>query len=179
MSANSNRPEPIYLFEMQRGVMRIRFEQFKILISESSNRLWKITVMPPESGRSQMLHSFSERPDSWSCSASVSKESNRPAFTSCSSCLSQSWAWNSSNHSANSATFVGGNWAIALSISLTSITGSLTHPSECHQLGSRTPAFSCGARSASKLKEKDYLRNMLSRRQLQGFVGRRCRNTNL
>jgi hypothetical protein len=34
-----------------------------------------------------------------------------------------------------------------------------------------TLAFSCGARSAFKLKEKDYLRNMLSRRQLQGFVG--------
>jgi hypothetical protein len=33
-----------------------------------------------------------------------------------------------------------------------------------------TPAFSCGARSASKLKERSYLRNMLSRRQLQGFV---------
>ncbi len=35
-----------------------------------------------------------------------------------------------------------------------------------------TPAFSCGARSASKLKETGYLRNMLSRRQLQGFVMR-------
>jgi len=33
----------------------------------------------------------------------------------------------------------------------------------------RTPAFSCGARLACKLKEKDYLRNMLSRRQLQGL----------
>ena len=33
-------------------------------------------------------------------------------------------------------------------------------------------AFSCGARSAFKLKEKDYLRSMLSRRQLQGFVMR-------
>ena len=32
-------------------------------------------------------------------------------------------------------------------------------------------AFSCGARSAFKLKEKGYLRKMLSRRQLQGFVG--------
>ena len=31
-------------------------------------------------------------------------------------------------------------------------------------------AFSCGARSASSLVEKDYLRSMLSRRQLQGFV---------
>jgi hypothetical protein len=31
-------------------------------------------------------------------------------------------------------------------------------------------AFSCSARSAFKLKEQDYLRNMLSRRQLQGFV---------
>jgi hypothetical protein len=34
-----------------------------------------------------------------------------------------------------------------------------------------TIAFSCGARSAFKRKEKDYLRKMLSRRQLQGFVG--------
>jgi hypothetical protein len=34
-------------------------------------------------------------------------------------------------------------------------------------------AFSCGARSAFKLKERGYLRNMLSRRQLQGFVRRR------
>jgi hypothetical protein len=34
-------------------------------------------------------------------------------------------------------------------------------------------AFSCGARSAFKLKERSYLRKMLSRRQLQGFVGRR------
>ena len=34
-------------------------------------------------------------------------------------------------------------------------------------------AFSCGARSAFKLKEKGYLRSMLSRRQLQGFVGPR------
>jgi hypothetical protein len=31
-----------------------------------------------------------------------------------------------------------------------------------------------GARSAFKLKEQSYLRNMLSRRQLQGFVGLRC-----
>ena len=34
-----------------------------------------------------------------------------------------------------------------------------------------TLAFSCGARSASKLKERNYLRSTLSRRQLQGFVG--------
>jgi hypothetical protein len=34
-----------------------------------------------------------------------------------------------------------------------------------------TLAFSCGGRSASKLKVKGYLREMLSRRQLQGFVG--------
>jgi len=31
-------------------------------------------------------------------------------------------------------------------------------------------AFSCGARSASELKVKGYLRSTLSRRQLQGFV---------
>ena len=36
-----------------------------------------------------------------------------------------------------------------------------------------TLAFSCGARSAFKLKEQDYLRSMLSRRQLQGLVGLR------
>jgi hypothetical protein len=36
-----------------------------------------------------------------------------------------------------------------------------------------TMAFSCGARAASKLKERSYLRSMLSRRQLQGSVGRR------
>ena len=35
-------------------------------------------------------------------------------------------------------------------------------------------AFSCGARSAFELKEQSYLRNMPSRRQLQGFVMRRC-----
>jgi hypothetical protein len=34
-------------------------------------------------------------------------------------------------------------------------------------------AFSCGARSPFKLKGRDYLRSMLSRRQLQGFVKRR------
>ena len=34
-----------------------------------------------------------------------------------------------------------------------------------------TLAFSCGARSASKLTEQGYLRSTLSRRQLQGFVG--------
>jgi hypothetical protein len=34
-------------------------------------------------------------------------------------------------------------------------------------------AFSCGAQAVFKLKEKGYLRNMLSRRQLQGFVGLR------
>jgi hypothetical protein len=34
-------------------------------------------------------------------------------------------------------------------------------------------AFSCGARSASELKKQGYLRSMLSRRQLQGFVGQR------
>jgi hypothetical protein len=33
-----------------------------------------------------------------------------------------------------------------------------------------TLAFSCGARSAFRPKEQGYLRNMLSRRQLQGFV---------
>jgi hypothetical protein len=43
-----------------------------------------------------------------------------------------------------------------------------------------TLAFSCGARSAFKLKEQGYLRNMLSRRQLQGFVGQsRHGNTDL
>ena len=31
-------------------------------------------------------------------------------------------------------------------------------------------AFSCGARSAFEQKGRSYLRNMLSRRQLQGFV---------
>ena len=40
-----------------------------------------------------------------------------------------------------------------------------------------TTAFSCGARSAFKLKEQSYLRNMLSRRQLQGFVRRRDKQT--
>jgi hypothetical protein len=44
------------------------------------------------------------------------------------------------------------------------------------QRGKRiTLAFSCGARSAFNLKEQDYLRNMLSRRQLQGFVMRAVR----
>ena len=33
-----------------------------------------------------------------------------------------------------------------------------------------TLRFSCGARSASKLKERNYLRSMLSRRQLQALV---------
>ena len=33
-------------------------------------------------------------------------------------------------------------------------------------------AFSCGARSAFMLKGEGYLRSMLSRRQLQGFVMR-------
>jgi hypothetical protein len=42
------------------------------------------------------------------------------------------------------------------------------------QLAWRTLAFSCGARKAFKLKERDYLRSMLSRRQLQGFVMPRC-----
>jgi hypothetical protein len=40
-------------------------------------------------------------------------------------------------------------------------------------LSGPTTAFSCGARSAFKLKEKRHLRTMLSRRQLQGFVGLR------
>src|SRR5688572_3829721 len=41
----------------------------------------------------------------------------------------------------------------------------------CRATGRRlTTAFSCGARSAFKLKEIGYLRTMLSRRQLQGFV---------
>ena len=35
---------------------------------------------------------------------------------------------------------------------------------------SPTLAFSCGARAASELMEKGYLRTTLSRRQLQGFV---------
>jgi hypothetical protein len=43
-----------------------------------------------------------------------------------------------------------------------------------HQIGDgRTLRFSCGAPSAFKLKERSYLRSTLSRRQLQGFVGRR------
>jgi hypothetical protein len=41
--------------------------------------------------------------------------------------------------------------------------------------GHLTLAFSCGARSASKLNEGSYLRKRLSRRQLQGFVGQRDR----
>jgi hypothetical protein len=35
-----------------------------------------------------------------------------------------------------------------------------------------TLRFSCGARSAFKLKEKSYLRSTLSRRQLQALVRR-------
>src|SRR5882672_2733707 len=42
-----------------------------------------------------------------------------------------------------------------------------------------TIAFSCGARSAFTLKEQGYLRNMLSRRQLQGFVGARSSNSRI
>jgi hypothetical protein len=38
------------------------------------------------------------------------------------------------------------------------------------QQSSPTLAFSCGARSAFNVEEQDYLRDMLSRRQLQGFV---------
>jgi len=34
-----------------------------------------------------------------------------------------------------------------------------------------TPAFSWGARTEFTLKEKGYLRSMLSRYQLQGFIG--------
>jgi hypothetical protein len=41
-----------------------------------------------------------------------------------------------------------------------------------YQVQRITLAFSCGARSAFKLIGKGYLRSMLSRRQLQGFVGR-------
>ena len=41
-----------------------------------------------------------------------------------------------------------------------------------NHLSGLTLAFSCGARSAFNLKEQGYLRNMLSRRQLQGFVMR-------
>jgi hypothetical protein len=39
-----------------------------------------------------------------------------------------------------------------------------------NHLSRPTLAFSCGARSAFKLKEQGYLGSMLSRRQLQGFV---------
>jgi len=43
-----------------------------------------------------------------------------------------------------------------------------------------TQAFSCGARSPLTLKKRSYLRNKLSRRQLQGFVmPRRDGTTNL
>jgi len=44
--------------------------------------------------------------------------------------------------------------------------------------GNITMAFSCGARLAFKLKEQDYLKNMPSRRQLQGFVRRRRDKSN-
>jgi hypothetical protein len=47
---------------------------------------------------------------------------------------------------------------------------SLSVPATLQLNSHPTLAFSCGARSAIKLKEKDYLRSMLSRRQLQGFV---------
>ncbi len=40
-----------------------------------------------------------------------------------------------------------------------------------------TVAFSYGARLACGLREEGYLRSMLSRRQLQGFVGRRVHYT--
>jgi hypothetical protein len=47
----------------------------------------------------------------------------------------------------------------------------LSSPSLIHLLRSKiTIAFSCGAQSAFKLKGRSYLRNMLSRRRLQGFV---------
>jgi hypothetical protein len=44
---------------------------------------------------------------------------------------------------------------------------------------STTLALSCGARSAFELMGKSYLRNMLSRRQLQGFVVRRTLITDI
>ena len=43
-------------------------------------------------------------------------------------------------------------------------------PQEQHSRSHLTLAFSCGARSAFNRAGKDYLRSMLSRRKLQGFV---------
>jgi hypothetical protein len=48
MGSNPDGPELTYLLEVQRGMMRVCFEQLKILVCEFTNRIRKRTVMPPE-----------------------------------------------------------------------------------------------------------------------------------
>ena len=48
MCADADGPKLTDLFEVQRRVMRISFEKFKVLVRHFTNGVWKTPVVSPE-----------------------------------------------------------------------------------------------------------------------------------
>lgn len=48
IDADANRPKLMDLLEVQRGVMRISFEKFKVFVGQSSNGIGETPIMSPE-----------------------------------------------------------------------------------------------------------------------------------
>lgn len=62
VSADADGMKSLDPLEMQRWMLRIRFEQFELLVSECLNDGRERVVAPPERGRRVMCQSLRERP---------------------------------------------------------------------------------------------------------------------
>jgi RecB family exonuclease len=62
ISSHSNRPIVADLFQVQRGMAGIRFEQSVIFIRQFAYRLREETIALPEAGGGKVLHSSVHRP---------------------------------------------------------------------------------------------------------------------
>src|SRR5947207_3063174 len=86
-----NRPQLFALthfFEMQRRMIWVCFEQFKVFVSQRLNVFWQLRVISPVARQGAMVHSGLLRPASYSLSTSSKNVSRRPVSRSCSICLS-------------------------------------------------------------------------------------------
>jgi len=122
MNAHARRPIPADFFEMQRGMLRIEFQQHKIFVGEFLNFARKLFVELPELWIGAMLHKSVQRPLRKSLVASAASASRRPAATSCSNCLSHASASNSANQPRKAASSSVESLLTAVSISFIVLT---------------------------------------------------------
>src|SRR5476651_1675184 len=103
-------------------MLRIVFQQRKILVGERLNFAWKLFVELPELWIGAMLHKSVQRPLRKSLMASSASASRRPVATSRSNCLSHVSASNSANQLRKVANSSVERWLTAVSISLIVLT---------------------------------------------------------